>query len=433
MTRPPRWNRSRKKSVSRLNIRRRRRGFPGRVALGRLERTTDPLRRADACDHHLGQRPQDRRTGHRHAGVPQLRSRGYPRSARRPGHIALEVHDNDAMFGETRWGKGAQCRWRNIRIRELNTETEERLMIRALRPASAARSGLPPSPENPGWCIRRRTSFWRHRTGPSTARRSSSTATGSCGRFDVAGGEPTEVPLSGIPDLNNDHVLAPDGTGIFLSANDGHIYRALLDGGPAKRITGDDGAFHFLHGVSPDGQELAYVGIEAGDFTRPGRLMTIPASGGATPPCVGVTATATGPSTPRTANGCTSTRSPSPATRPRPARPHPSRPGRSANGTNNHTSERLLERNRRLVPASVPRRPPGQLHPFPQRHGGPPRGPAGRRRACLDRRLGNAAAHMAALRRARDAERQQLVARFRPVRVRGVPAQPTPTHKGLST
>jgi hypothetical protein len=35
------------------------------------------------------------------------------------GHIALEVHDNDSMFGEARWGKGAQCRWRNIRIKEL--------------------------------------------------------------------------------------------------------------------------------------------------------------------------------------------------------------------------------------------------------------------------------------------------------------------------
>ncbi|HEY3339781.1 MAG TPA: DUF1080 domain-containing protein [Propionicimonas sp.] len=35
------------------------------------------------------------------------------------GHIALEVHDNDAMFGEARWGRGAQCRWRNIRLREL--------------------------------------------------------------------------------------------------------------------------------------------------------------------------------------------------------------------------------------------------------------------------------------------------------------------------
>lgn len=34
------------------------------------------------------------------------------------GHIALEVHDNDDMFGEARWGRGAACRWRNVRIRE---------------------------------------------------------------------------------------------------------------------------------------------------------------------------------------------------------------------------------------------------------------------------------------------------------------------------
>lgn len=89
--------------------------------------------------------------------------------------------------------------------------------------------------------------------------------------LDVSGGGPVAVPLSGVPELNNDHVLAPDGEGVFLSANDGHIYRASLDGGPAIRITEDDGSFHFLHGVSPDGNELAYVGIEAGDFTRPGR------------------------------------------------------------------------------------------------------------------------------------------------------------------
>lgn len=38
------------------------------------------------------------------------------------GHIALEVHDNDAMFGEARWGKGAQCGWRNIRIKDLTKE-----------------------------------------------------------------------------------------------------------------------------------------------------------------------------------------------------------------------------------------------------------------------------------------------------------------------
>lgn len=40
------------------------------------------------------------------------------------GHIALEVHDNDPYFGEARWGVGAQCRWRNIRIKELNFTQE---------------------------------------------------------------------------------------------------------------------------------------------------------------------------------------------------------------------------------------------------------------------------------------------------------------------
>jgi Tol biopolymer transport system component len=90
-----------------------------------------------------------------------------------------------------------------------------------------------------------------------------------------------QIPLTGIPDLNNDHVLAPDGDVIFLSANDGHIYRAALTGGAAERITKEDGSFHFLHGVSPDGQELACVGIEAGDFTQPGRLRTIRSDGGA--------------------------------------------------------------------------------------------------------------------------------------------------------
>lgn len=104
---------------------------------------------------------------------------------------------------------------------------------------------------------------------------------GKLWRFDVGSRAISQVPLTGVPDLNNDHVLTPDGTGIYLSANDGHIYRAALGGGAATRLTADDGYFHFLHGVSPDGDELAYVGIEAGDFTQPGRLMTIPAGGGA--------------------------------------------------------------------------------------------------------------------------------------------------------
>ncbi|KSU76028.1 WD40-like Beta Propeller Repeat [Pseudarthrobacter enclensis] len=99
--------------------------------------------------------------------------------------------------------------------------------------------------------------------------------------LDIATAELAEIPLAGIPELNNDHVLAPDGDTIFLSANDGHIYLAPLAGGTARQVTQEDGTFHFLHGVSPDGTELAYVGIEAGDFSRPGRLMTMASDGGA--------------------------------------------------------------------------------------------------------------------------------------------------------
>jgi len=104
---------------------------------------------------------------------------------------------------------------------------------------------------------------------------------GKLWRLDLASGGLAEIPLAGIPELNNDHVLAPDGETIFLSANDGHIYRAPLAGGRATRITTEDGSFHFLHGVRPDGMELAYVGIAGGDFTQPGRLVTIASDGGA--------------------------------------------------------------------------------------------------------------------------------------------------------
>jgi hypothetical protein len=38
----------------------------------------------------------------------------------RAGHIALEVHDNDARMGNDRWAPGAVCRWRNISIKILS-------------------------------------------------------------------------------------------------------------------------------------------------------------------------------------------------------------------------------------------------------------------------------------------------------------------------
>ncbi len=74
--------------------------------------------------------------------------------------------------------------------------------------------------------------------------------------------QPIHIP--GIPPLNNDHVPDPDGRHIYVSTNDDwQIWRAPLAGGPAQRVTRDDALLHFLHGVSPDGRRLAFVGVRA--------------------------------------------------------------------------------------------------------------------------------------------------------------------------
>jgi TolB protein len=91
-------------------------------------------------------------------------------------------------------------------------------------------------------------------------------------RLDLAGPARSLVLVEfvGLPEINNDHVLDPDGRHIYLSAMDGHIYRGALSGGAVQRVSPDDGQWHFLHGVSPDGRRLAYV--ELADFGQPGRL-----------------------------------------------------------------------------------------------------------------------------------------------------------------
>lgn len=92
-------------------------------------------------------------------------------------------------------------------------------------------------------------------------------------RLDLDAPSLVGVDFDGLPDINNDHVLDPDGDHVFMSANDGHIYRGALTGGAVERLTSDDGYWHFLHGVSPDGKRLAYVQIR--DFTEPGRLAVL--------------------------------------------------------------------------------------------------------------------------------------------------------------
>jgi Tol biopolymer transport system component len=94
--------------------------------------------------------------------------------------------------------------------------------------------------------------------------------------------ELSQVPIEGLPPINNDHVLDAGRGLIYLSANDGHIYVAPIEGGTAQRVTHDSTRFHFLHGVSPDGATLAFVELPRGSFSVPGRLALVSSAGGQT-------------------------------------------------------------------------------------------------------------------------------------------------------
>lgn len=88
------------------------------------------------------------------------------------------------------------------------------------------------------------------------------------------------IEFHDLPAINNDHVLDPDGRHLYLSAMDGHIYRGALTGGAVRRVSPEDGRWHYLHGVSPDGTRLAYVEID--DVAQPGRLVVLEVGGAAT-------------------------------------------------------------------------------------------------------------------------------------------------------
>ena len=86
------------------------------------------------------------------------------------------------------------------------------------------------------------------------------------------------IVINGVPPLNNDHVLDPDGAHIFVSSyDDWQLYKAPLAGGDAVQISGKEGPagmLHFLHGVSPDGQQLAFVGVQAEIIATSFRFIT---------------------------------------------------------------------------------------------------------------------------------------------------------------
>lgn len=95
---------------------------------------------------------------------------------------------------------------------------------------------------------------------------------------------PERINTAPVENLNNDHVLAPDGAKIYLSNNDGHLYVCPFEGGQPERVSNTQdparGFRYYLHGVSPDGATLTYVGLETDDGRTVTRICTIPAGGG---------------------------------------------------------------------------------------------------------------------------------------------------------
>lgn len=90
--------------------------------------------------------------------------------------------------------------------------------------------------------------------------------------------------IEDLPPVNNDHVVDRLGRHVYLSADDGHIYWAALDGerAGAKRISQSEDLMHFLHGIHPTDGRLAFVGVHrrpsAGE--HPAQIYTMTIAGG---------------------------------------------------------------------------------------------------------------------------------------------------------
>ena len=98
-------------------------------------------------------------------------------------------------------------------------------------------------------------------------------------KFEIATGEVKEIESYYVDNCNNDHVLDPDGSGVYVSHHtkeDGlsRIYKIYFDGRLPRLVT--PLAPSYLHGITPDGKTLAYCAERNGSYD----IYTIPAEGG---------------------------------------------------------------------------------------------------------------------------------------------------------
>ena len=98
-------------------------------------------------------------------------------------------------------------------------------------------------------------------------------------KYEIESGAITEVPSYFVDNCNNDHVLSPDGEGLYVSHHtkeDGlsRIYKIFFDGRMPELVT--PLAPSYLHGITPDGKMLAYCAERNGEYD----IYTIPTAGG---------------------------------------------------------------------------------------------------------------------------------------------------------
>lgn len=103
-------------------------------------------------------------------------------------------------------------------------------------------------------------------------------------RYDLATKEITLVDTGDVKYCNNDHVLAPDGSGIAVSGNVENsivskIYTIQFGSGVAEEVVSTP--WSYLHGWSPDKKTLAYCAGRMDGEELAWDVYTCPAEGGA--------------------------------------------------------------------------------------------------------------------------------------------------------
>lgn len=101
-------------------------------------------------------------------------------------------------------------------------------------------------------------------------------------KYDISSDASTEIYSGHCTNCNNDHVLSPDNKRIAVSHSEtswmSQIYILAIEGGEPQLITPN--APSFLHGWSPDGEELAYCAFRDHGRGMEVDIYTIAADGG---------------------------------------------------------------------------------------------------------------------------------------------------------